>query len=59
MTAVLVEHRYHVSDRVFYIVECRDCLAVLNSGHHYFDRPLAQELAATHNDANHPDAVTD
>lgn len=55
MPAVLVEHRYHVSDRRFFIVECRECLAVLNSGHHYSEQgaAFAESLASEHNGTHH------
>jgi len=50
MTAVLKEHRY-TSGRRFYIVECDECHAALNSGHHYDDvhRHHAERLATVHN----------
>jgi hypothetical protein len=56
MAASLVEHEYHVSSRRFYIVECRECLAVLNSGHHYSEdaHPHAERLATEHNTTHHP-----
>ena len=55
MTAQLVPHQYAVSGRPFVIVECRECLVVLNSGHHYMPEHQhhAQRLADEHNAEHH------
>lgn len=62
MPAVVTNHIYHDGysrrdlDRTFHMVECVDCLIVLNSGHHYpaDARHLAQKLADEHNAEHHP-----
>jgi hypothetical protein len=56
MSAELIERTYAVSGTPFVLVQCWDCLAVLNSGHHYTGpagRVHAQRLADEHNAEHH------
>lgn len=54
MSAQLVDRTYSGGTR-FTLVECQECLLVLNSGHHYppKDRHHAEKLADQHNAERH------
>jgi len=41
--------REYRGGRRFWTVQCNACMAVLNSGHHYYDRSQAVECAIHHN----------
>lgn len=48
-----VVNRTYASGRLYWTVECDECLVVLNSGHHYNARTLAQRDADEHNAREH------
>ncbi len=59
MNAQPVLYTYHDGygrpdfDRPFFMVECNTCNIVLNSGHHYSNKSLADQLADEHNTEVH------
>lgn len=63
-TAHVTDHVYRDGygrsrlDKPFYMVQCDECMVVLNSGHHWTDRALAQRWADEHNAEKHAATVS-
>lgn len=57
--AAQIDPKVYDNGRAFYIASCRECLIVLNSGHHYLSRDDAQAECDRHNASAHGTAYED